>query len=45
MVQIQSKVLAAVKTTIDRAAIAAIREDLNSSYPLSEMKMKRLLDM
>ena len=45
--QIQSKVLAAakmVKTTIDRVAIAAIREDLNRSYPLSEMEMERALD-
>jgi hypothetical protein len=48
LAQIQSKVPAAAKmakTTIDRVAIAAIREDLNRSYPLSEMEMERALDM
>jgi len=54
LAQIQSKVLAAAKmvqTTIDRVAIAAIREDLNLIYihpiiyPLSEMEMERALDM
>ena len=48
LVQIQSKVLVAakmVKTTIDRVAIVAIREDLNRSCPLSGMEMERVLDM